>query len=177
MVEQKPIRPVVGVLYKEVEGEFLIMTQLRHVLDPSYDPLYDNTWEAIAETLNPGEDLFDGLWRGIEEECGVPVLRNSRPDTFTFSTGKGDLIISSFPLCMLQSVAEPQRWIGPAYPVKVPPDWKPDFSKGDGEATDARWWKPQELLDAIEKQPEQFMGLSAPALSHLAGKLLLDRAH
>ena len=170
MPEKQIIPVVIAVLYKEVgPGNFLIMTQLRRVLNPAYDSLYDGTWEAMGETLKPGEDHISALLRGIEEECGQKVPEG--PPAVRHTTGKGDIIVSSLPFCVVQSIAAPQLWFAVCYKVQVLNDWEPDFSKADGEATEACWWKPDALKRAIEESPARFMGLHMPVLYKLAEEL------
>jgi hypothetical protein len=177
------IKPVVlGIIYKTVEEggvgtknwKTVVLTQLRHVLNSSYDPLYDQTWEVMGETLRPGESTLNGLLRGIKEELGTPAeveWVQQRPKSNLFTTGKGDSVQLTEPFGFVQSLAEPQLWAGPVYTIKVPAHWEPNFSESDGEATAHRWWEPWYLMEAICKNPEHFMGLHAPALYKLASNL------
>lgn len=169
--EGKAIKPVVmGILVREAQGTVRIMTQWRKVNDHSYDPLYDQTWEVVGETVRPGESVIDALVRGIREECGVAI------DSAWIDTGgkkrrtnkKGEDVRMFNPFTFVQSVGEPQLWIGPVFVVRVPEKWEPNYEKADGEATKHKWWDPSELLWAMQEHPEQFMGLHAPALQALA---------
>ncbi len=162
----KPV--VIGVLFRRHKGGVQILTQLRLVQNKSYDPLYDRTWEAMGETLNPGESVIDALVRGVKEECGrtdfVPNRIIGADGKVLWSTSKGDNVLACEPLCFLQSLGPPQPWFGPAFAVEVAEDFEPDHSKSDGEAEAPKWWGAKEMLDAIQRDPSQFMGLHMPAL-------------
>lgn len=177
MAQEKRIIPVVvGVLVKEVQNTFQIMTQKRKVLNATYDPLYNNTWETVGESLNQGEDCISALLRGIEEECGrkVPITSVLGNSAF-WTTQKEDRIQFSQPFCFLQSIREPQLWFGPAYIVNVPKDWEADPANSDGEASDCKWWDPVKLLAATSQTPEKFMGFHLPALAK-AAELIIDKS-
>lgn len=180
MSDEKQIKPVVvAIIGKWTMDGFRIMTQKRRVGDLTYDPLYDSTWEAMGETLLPGEKIADAIVRGIRDECGRPVdpqwifgnlddLMRDGKSSDTWSSGQRDKTILHRPFAFVQSIGEPQLWLGPVFLVVVPPSWEPDFSRGDGEATECRWWKPEELLEEMNSNPPGFMGLHAPALRLLA---------
>lgn len=186
MSDKKQAKPVVvAIICKRSTDGFRIMTQMRRVKNPAYDPLYDNTWEAVGETLQPGEDVVTAVVRGIREECGMQVspwwIRKDTDDLTQqpriedqidfWMTTRGDRIILREPFAFVQSIGEPQPWLGPVFLVSVPPSWEPNFAKGDGEATEHRWWKPKDLLEEMQLHPEKFMGLHAPALRLLTQKL------
>lgn len=172
----KPV--VIGVLYRTNRMGFMdILTQRRVVLNKSYDPLYDGTWEAVGETIKPGESAIDALIRGIAEECGVPNFRPLRigKGGTSWSTGKGDRVLCYMPLCFVRSVGLPQPWEGPAFLVEVSGDFEPDQSKNDGEAGEHKWWGPPDLAESIRREPNGFMGLHIPALVLAAEQLDPER--
>ena len=190
MSDEKQIKPVVvAIIIKRTTDGFLIMTQKRRVRDPAYDWLYDGTWEAMGETLLPKEDVLDAVVRGIREECGMSVnpwsifgnpndLMRSPGDANRFAMRGnewGDRGILHQPFAFVQSIGEPQLWLGPVFLVSVPPSWEPNFEAADGEATKHRWWKPGELLEEMHSHPAGFMGLHAPALRLLAAGLTHQR--
>jgi hypothetical protein len=170
----KPI--VIGIIIKRVGGEWRILTQKRIVQNKAYDPLYDGTWEAVGETINPGESFIDALMRGISEECGAPSFKpkaiwssgfkNSGPRLRT--TGKDDQILANEPFDFVQQMGPPQPWIGPVYLVEAYRNFEPDPSKNDGEASEARWWSPDELQKELELHRGRFMGLHYPSLEKVA---------
>ncbi len=160
---------VVGIAFKTtVQLEVLIMTQLRKVQNKAYDPLYDNTWEAMGETMNPNEHVIDALVRGCREEWGQSddwtPLRILGSSAKVWTTGKGDTAFCHEPFCLLQNVGPPQPWYGPCFLVQVARDFEPNFALSDGEASDVRWWKAPKLKRAIKQNPQQFMGWHIPAL-------------
>lgn len=161
---------MVGALIIKREGDsYLVMTQRRKVLDKSYDPLYDNTWETMGETVLGGESVITALIRGCREELGVSNFtpKNIRGALETWTTGKKDEFIYSEPLCFVQSLGPPQPWLGPFFIIEVLKDFEPNYKEGDGEATSCKWWEPAELKKEIEDSPQNFMGLHAPALYKL----------
>jgi len=187
MSDEKQIKPVVvAIIIKRTTDGFLIMTQKRRVRDPAYDWLYDGTWEAMGETLLPKEDVLDAVVRGIREECGMSVdplwIFGNSDDLLAplgdgnrfamWTSGQGDQTILRRPFAFVQSIGEPQLWLGPVFLVSVPPSWEPNFEAADGEATKHRWWKPGELLEEMHSHPAGFMGLHAPALRLLAQGLI-----
>ncbi len=176
---EKYIRPVViGIIAKLIGGQHpVIMTQWRKVLDPTYDPLYDQTWECVGETLKPGESAVDSLIRGIQEECGVAIdrswimddgLHSTEKGKEPFTTRKDEKVHTYVPYALVQSVGEPQLWMGPVFIVRVPEDWEPNYAQGDGEATKHKWWDPYDLVKEMQDHPEHFMGLHAPTLERFA---------
>lgn len=166
----KPV--VIGVIFRRVAGKVRILTQMRLVQNKKYDPLYDQTWEAMGETVNEGESVIDALIRGVREECGAPdfsPLRIIGADGKTvWTTGKGDTILCCEPFCFVQQIGPPQPWLGPVFLVEVAEDFEPDRSKNDGEAGEPKWWSPKELFEAISVGPQNFMGLHMPALAKLS---------
>ena len=173
----KDIKPfVLAIIVKETADGFRIMTQTRVEQTPGYDPQNHMTQEGIGETLEPGQPIIDALHEGIQEECGV--ILSSIPyrivgyKSVSHKTGRGDATLFFRPFCYVQSVGEPQLWAGPAFVVVVGEEFKPDYSKGNGEASDCTWWHPAELLEELAVNPLKFMTLHAPALRYLCERLL-----
>ena len=181
---------VVGIIFRrDTVGTVSILTQKRIVKvypgeDPPYDPLYHGTNEAMGEKLNPGESVIDALIRGVKEECGKPDFVPQRiigaEGKTVWTTGKGyageqDKIICCDPFCFVQSMGPPQKWFGPVFLIEVQQDFEPDHSKSDGEAGEPKWWSPEELLAAIKKSPNNFMGLHMPAIEKLCLAILTGK--
>jgi len=168
-----------GVIVKQTGTGWRILTQVRKVLNESYDPLYDATYECVGETLGCADEPYvQALLRGIEEECGVPAGdcvvhgENFRPVVVEgISTQPGDKYIVFSPLLFTQSVGEPQPWHSLGFMVQVGPDWEPRHEEGDGEAGEPRWWNPSELLDEMERDRTLFMGLHFALLRKVASHL------
>jgi isopentenyldiphosphate isomerase len=161
---------VVAVAYKVAEQGVRILTQLRNVQNPDYDPLFDQTWEAMGETVKEGENIVTALKRGCQEEWGIEDLQILNPqsiESYTMTTGQSDTSLCCQPRCFLQSLGPPQPWVGPVFFVKVPPDFEPNFDRGDQEATEARWWTYEDLSSAISDSPQDFMGWHLPALREI----------
>lgn len=168
----------VGVAFKRTPEGPKIMTNLRKVQNPEYDPLYDNTWEAMGETVEPGEDMITALIRGFREECGVPDFKPLEiygAEEVTWSTGKGDTIQYLEPLCYLHGMGPPQPWTGPVFAVEVALNFEPNFDASDGEAIAVKWWDPVELRHEIKYHPKNFMGWHMPAFDKLCVKLLTKK--
>lgn len=157
---------VVAIAYKVTAQGVRVLTQLRNVLNHEYDSLYDQTWEAMGETVERGEGVITALIRGCQEEWGineVKILNPNSIESYTMTTGKKDASLYCQPRCFLQSLGPPQPWVGPVFFIQVPPEFEPDFTNADQEATEARWWEPDELSSAIANNPEEFMGWHLPA--------------
>ena len=166
---------VVGIAFKMMPEGIRIMTQRRHVSNKSYDPLYDNTWEAMGETMEQGESVIEALIRGFQEECGDPAFLPRKifgANAKIWTTGKGDAIQLTEPFCLVQSLGPPQPWIGPVFLVRVPRDWEPNIDRADGEAGDWRWWHAGDLLTEIERAPHNFMGWQIPALHKFCSAIM-----
>ena len=159
----------VALIVKKRGGTYLIMTQLRRVLNESYDPLYDKTWETMGETAQEGESVIDALIRGCREEFGIPDFTPKKIMGVgeEWTTGKKDKFIYLEPFCFVQSLGPPQPWIGPFFIVEVPEDFEPNYQRSDKEATSCKWWLPAELKKEIEEVPQSFMGFHVPALYKL----------
>ena len=174
MDAKKIIPIVIGVITKPGISGDLVMTQKRLVSNPEYDPLYHDTWETVGETLEAGEDYLSALVRGIKEECGQEVSREALMAQYrqlTLNSCRGDCVHGFEPVCLVQSVGEPQLWAGPAFEVRVDRDFEPDYSQGDGEAGDHRWWRPQELISAMEVNFEHFALFHIPALRNVCNRI------
>lgn len=174
----KAIKPfVLAIIVKETMGIFRVMTQTRVVQTPGYDPHNHLSQEGIGETLKPGRYLLDALHEGIQEECGVvlasiPYRIVGNDKEIWHETGRRDATSFTRPFCYVHSVGEPQLWTGPVFVVVVGEEFKPDYSKGNEEASDCTWWDPAELLEEIAVNPLRFMTLHAPALRYLCEQLL-----
>ena len=166
------------VLFREKgDGTHDVLTQLRSVSDPSYDPLYNMTREAVAESLQPKEHMLAAARRGIEEETGSSTDRVifygadfeeiQTPPEF-FSTRTEDLYAFTEPLMVTLTINGPQPWISIGYAAKVPSDWSPDMSKADGEALSPEWLSPADLLRELQAHPEKFFGLTYQLLLKVA---------
>lgn len=171
---------VEAVVYSLHASGLEILTQLRHVLNAEYDPLYDGTWEAMGETLEPDEDIIDALLRGLKEECGLAFKTKSTihgigPDS-RFKSDRGEAVTTTQPLCYLHSTGEPQKWTGPLFLVEAPPDFVPSARFSEGEVADYRWWRPSELLAQIDATPDKFMAYHRQALRLAAEKLAQEEA-
>lgn len=167
----KPV--VMGLVVKRDEaGYFSILTQLRMVRNKTYDPLYDRTHEIVGETLEPNENILDGLVRGVAEECGKPGFKPKaiygaglqELDAQVYTTGKGDRILGCEPFCFVQQLGPPQPWLGPVFIVEADTDFEPDHRQSDGEAAEPKWWNPWHLKEVLKSKPHRFMGLHLPAL-------------
>ena len=167
---------VLGLPIKKTDkGDILIMMQLRRVKNSSYDPLYDNTWEGISETVRPGEDVIEALKRGFREECGLDAFRPVRimgANRKVWTTGKKDRFHCHEPFCFVQSLGPPQPWICPVFVVEVRKSFQPNYKIGDGEAVLNRWWTAEELKKQIESEPQIIMGLDLPAFYKLCLAIL-----
>lgn len=160
---------VTCVLYKQHSGEKpLIMTQRRRVQNHAYDPFYDNTWEAVGETLNPGEGIVEAIYRGLHEECGLlsgtTVQIHGIDEYHLFESGRGERMARLTPLCYLHSNGAPQLWTGPAFLVRVPPDFEPTNTNSHAEVGGYLWWDPKKLLSAITISPSKFIAFDQLAL-------------
>lgn len=153
---------VIGVAIKRCGEDVLILTQKRLVQNKSYDPLYDNTWEAMGETVKNDESVFDALVRGFKEECGnpdfLPVRIFGKSDIPFWTTGKGDAVLSCEPFSFVQSLGPRQPWVGPVFVVEMDSSFEPATAMNDGEAGEPRWWNARELSEAIEMNPDGFHG-------------------
>lgn len=172
---------VTGVVYKcLVDGTVEILTQRRRVMDQLYDPFYDGTWEAVGETLTPGEDIVAAIHRGLREECGsteeTPISIPGVPDDFLFASERGECMSWVRPLCYLHSSGQPQPWTGPAFLVKVPHDFVPSNAMSQGEVGDYCWWNPALLLESMAHYPERFSAFDRPALRLAALTLMSSHA-
>ena len=178
----KEIKPfVLAIIVKETADGLRIMTQTRVVVTPGYDPHNHLTQEGVGETLKPGKGLLNTVYEGIKEECGVDIGKvQHRFAGWNLeewhSTGRGDTTSFIRPFGYVHSIGEPQFWTGPVFVVVVGEDFEPDFSKGNGEASDCTWWSPEDLLMGIKRNPTRFMTLHAPAFRDLCERLLAQGA-
>lgn len=172
------MRQVCGIGFKIVPEGIRVMTQWRHVTHKSYDPIYDNTWEVMGETLEPGECIIYGLIRGCREGWGHPnflPMKISGSDTEICWAKNGSGSVLTTPFCFIENLGPPQPWNGPVFLVQVHPEFEPNFTRADGEATKARWWEAQELLHEIETNPQIFNGWHAPALHKFVRDILTGK--
>lgn len=156
---------VIGLIVKGSGRNKQIMTQIRNV-SPPIDTSYNGTWEAVGETLKPGEDYLTALVRGIREECGIDIKISATvvAGQRIWETGKQDKVFSFHPICIVQQLKGRRLWTAPAFEVVVPDDFEPDYQKGDGEAKEAKWWSLKDLKTALELDPASFSGIHLPAL-------------
>ena len=173
METQQSISPVVlAILVKRDEGSdrIIVNTQKRHSTHPSYDNLNAETWECVGGKVDGVEFPHETIWREIAEETGatgqeMSWMRILSTEAKIHTTGREDAIHFSTPICYVHSMGEPQPWAGPVFVVQVATDFEPREST-DGEASPGRWWTAEELHEAIEERPLEFMNLHAPALSY-----------
>jgi len=160
-----------------------ILTQIRNVSNPDYDPLYDNTIEVCGETMKAGESVVETAIRGCWEEAGCPVssiIRIVGDNGNIFSTRPDkDRILAFEPYYFVQQLRGPQPWIGPCFVVVVKDGFKPSLTQDkEKEVSSHRWRAPEELLEEARSNPERFMGLHYPFLLKacedvLAGKITI----
>jgi 8-oxo-dGTP pyrophosphatase MutT (NUDIX family) len=172
---------VATVLFREKsDGTHEILTQLRSVPDPNYDPLYNMTREAVAESLQPKEHMLAAARRGIEEETGVSAsgiifygadFKEIQAPPEFFSTRAEDLYVFTEPLMVTLTINGPQPWISVGFAGQVPSDWSPDMSKADGEALSPQWSTTADLLAELQAHPEKFFGLTYQLLLKVATEL------
>lgn len=158
---------VVCLIFKKMGSEINIMTQWRVIRNPEYDPLYSKTWELIGELHEGNESVVNAILRGCREEFGIPDFKPLRiigANEKVWSSNRGDAIRCHTPFCYIESFGVPQSWTNPVFAVEVPTDWSPPYEEADGEATKCYWWKPEELLSAIESEPLKFMTFHIPAM-------------
>lgn len=177
-MHQKPWKLVaIGIPIRFKGTEIEIMTQLRLVQNPDYDPISNRTWEAIGETVNDGESVLNALIRGFREECGdenfLPLRILGSPTQW--STDKGDLEQLYTPICFIQNLSIPQPWAGPCHAVIVPDSWEPKYAKSDGEAGDHRWWSAEQLRRGLDHNSGAFHCFHYPAFMKLAEDILQRR--
>ncbi len=172
------------VIVRKKEGKPQILTQVRHVLNKDYDPLYDNTHEISGETLNPWENIIEATYRGVEEEAGCPrnmILKIIGGDNETYfstgrknETGEKDKILGLSPYYFCQQLKGPQPWAGLVFVVVVFPDFEPKLDK-EGEVSGFQWWTIERLSEKLKKSPERFMGLHYPALVKVCKDLATEK--
>jgi hypothetical protein len=173
---------VVGIPIKRTRtGRIRIMTQLRMVQNPSYDPISHKTWEAIGETVKEEDGtILATLERGFLEECGLDKfdpLRVYGGSVIEWTTGKQyaerqDRQHCHQPFRFLQNLDIPQPWVGPCFVVEFSPDWEPDYSKSDHEGGGNRWWSAEELKKAIKENPGTFACFHHPAFAELCDAII-----
>ena len=161
------------VLRKHPKYGIQVHTQTRNVLDLDYDPYYGNTLETVGETVKPEENVIAAVVRGCQEELGnldlEPVIIGDQGTIFT--TRYDDQILGFQPYYFTQQLKGPQPWVGPTFIVVVPPEFEPQQDT-ESETSAHQWWGPQELLDQLLNQPQNFMGLHYPALIKATQDLL-----
>lgn len=146
-----------------------ILTQIRKVVNPDYDPLYDNTIEICGETMKAGESVIETAIRGCWEEAGCPassIIRIIGGNGNLFSTRpEKDRILAFEPYYFVQQLRGPQPWIGPCFIAVVKDDFEPSLIQDkEKEVSCHRWRNPEELLEEARSKPEGFMGLHYPFL-------------
>jgi len=146
-----------------------ILTQIRHVSNPDYDPLYNNTIEICGETMKAGESVVETAIRGCWEEAGCPsssVIKIIGANGKMLSTRpEKDKILAFEPYYFVQQLRGPQPWIGPCFVVVVRDDFEPSLTQDkEKEVSGHRWRDPEELLEELQSKPEKFMGLHYPFL-------------
>ena len=177
-MRKRNILVVVPIIIKiDDNGEIWIHTQMRRIMNPAYDTFYDGTIETCGETVEQGENIIDAVIRGCIEELGAPNLQlkfiGDKGELFK-STEK-DLIHGLKPYYFVSQLIGPQFWYGPVFPVIVPPDFQPNPSLSDGEASDFAWKRPNEITSLIESSPELFMGLHLPAFLRICQDIRLNK--
>ena len=129
---------------------------MRHVLDKAYDPYFDNTLEAVGESVHWGEPIVDAVARSLAEEMGLPPStkivflggEDHAGSTAVTTAHAGAPILSLLPYIYVQALKEPQPWCGLGF-VAVLPASTPATS-GDKEVGASAWWDPAELLAKLE---------------------------
>lgn len=165
---------VAAVVIRRRGNAYEILTQWRTVKDKTYDPLYDQTWEVMGETLGKGENIIDGLRRCLQEECGL--LNDEIACIYgaedLYLSDRGEIIMAAQPLCFLQSLGKPQLWNGPVFMVQTPATFEPTNEGSEGEVGHFKWWKPDELLNTLRTEPGKFMRYHYRPLELTARRLL-----
>jgi hypothetical protein len=167
--KKNPILVVVGIIVKWSSDEqgLFICTQTRNIRKKGYDLLYDQTQEAMGETVKEWEGVLDALIRGCREEFKSPglvpeMVIGSDGEVF-FTRPEKDEILGLNPWYFVQQLIGQHQWAGPVFIVVVPEDFEPQLDD-QGEASAHKWWKPSDLLNELESTPSAFMGLHYPAL-------------
>ncbi len=154
-----------------------VHAQTRRVINKGYDPLYDGTEETCGETVNDWESIIDGAIRGVREELGLPDLQIVRiigGDGEIFSTRPEDKILGISPYYFVQQLIGPQPWAGLGIVVVVPSGIEFQIDK-EGEVSGHRWWKPEDLLKALQENPSTFMGFHYPVLLKVCQDIIAGR--
>lgn len=171
----------IGVVVRaENSGEYSVRTQVRRVLDLTYDPLYDRTLEAVGETVQVAEPITDAVVRGLHEEVGIDVSRTpyavfGRAGALVSTRDKSQNTLDKYltvehPYMYVQTLKGPQPWVGLGFVVLVPPK-TPATVGSDGEASNARWWNAEQLLEKLEGSRSDFMGFHYPVLKRVCQDL------
>lgn len=151
--------------------------------------LYDDTWEIPAESLETDEKITQGVLRAGKEELGhldfssiVRILEKERTKTITPRAGDEFLGFKPY-YCVQQTKRElsddPERlYFSISFVAVMPPDFEPLPDKTN-ESGNYVWWSPQQLLDKLNRHPDNFFGphilvLHQVAKDLLTGKLLID---
>jgi len=165
------------IVRRDAAGQFSVRTQVRHVQNTQYDPMYDNTLEAVGETVKVDEPIVDAVKRGVHEEVGLDLdttpyaVFGHRATQFVSTRERSQNSLDKYhvsenPYIFVQTLKGPQPWVGLGFVVLVPPKSPATIGRGDGEADGAVWWDAKELLVKLESRAE-FMGFHYPVFKRV----------